>query len=175
MRQIRRNDFRVRRSFQNTESEVRTIAAGFVVIDGPPFRAEPVLIRSHWSSHEGRRVTVTNDCTIVTVNKGDFMSPEDFEGSPQQGRRCRDDFPEHQQRGVETGAVFPGKLPMHTMMFHREVPNLTGFFVLQFNCGTFAGLSKSRMHLFASLGGRALNSAGIDEEAAPGCTDELQA
>lgn len=96
---------------------------------------------------------MTNDCTIFTVNKGHVVSPEDFEGSSQQGRGCRDDFPEHQQRGVVTGAVFRGKLLMHATMFHRKLSNFRGFCVLQLNCRTIAGLSKFRMHLFASLGG----------------------
>jgi len=111
---------------------------------------------------------VTNDCTIVTVNKCHFVPPEDFEGSRQQGHGCRDDFPEHKRRGVLPGAVFPGKLPMHTMMFHRELSNFLGFCVLQLNCGTIAGLSKFRMHLFTSTGGWVVNSAFIDQKAAPG-------
>lgn len=47
--------------------------------------------------------------------------------------------------------------------------------MLQLNCGTIAGLSKFGMHLFASLGGRAVNSAFIDQETAPRGTDEQQA
>lgn len=134
MRGIRTSDFRVRRFFQSTESEVLAPAAGFVVIDGPPFCGEPVLIRSLWSSHEGSGIPVTNDCTIVIVNKGHFVSLEDFEGSSQQGHGGRDDFAEYQQRVVETGAVFRGKLPMHAMVFHRELSDFRGFCVLQLDC-----------------------------------------